>query len=144
MLLPVDGARFMVLRDIDAATLLRSDLAVGTRLALGLLDLYVFALEFGGFAGGEAPVLNAFADPLLLRAVSLLDLAIAGRLDLRVMLLLVDLFREVIFLLLQLGFFGRRKGAIGLHALLLALQLRLLGLELGGFARGQRAVFHAL
>jgi len=141
VLFVVDPLRFAILLLVDPGSFRRGKSATvsGTHIGLLAVQARLLVLDFCGFAGTQRTILDAFADALLLRAITLADFAGGVQvLSLRVVFLVVDLFRKTALLSLQTGALGGSQRATirGLHALLFGVEFRFLAFQFGSFVRG--------
>ena len=73
MALLVDLAAFTVGHAVDAGTLLRSDVTIGHRLALGAIDVALALLQTSSLATRDLTVADAPLDAILLGVLTLVD-----------------------------------------------------------------------
>src|SRR5215831_14780542 len=141
VLLAVDAPALRVLRVLNAALLVRADLAVAPRAVLHRVVARLTALELADLAVRERPVLDALLDPLLLVDVPLhVGLhPLRGRrvriADLRVVLLAVDVAAHLVLRAVDASALLRRELTVLKRPRFHLLDPRLLALELRCFAR---------
>src|SRR5262245_13715709 len=150
VLLAVDAPALGVLRVLDAALLVRADVAVASGAGLLRVVARLAALEVADLAVRERPVLDALLDPLLLVDVPLhVGLhPLRGRrvrvADLRVVLLAVDVAAHLVLRAVDASALLGRELAVLQCTRFHLLDARLLALEPRGFARVQLPGLQAL
>src|SRR5579864_2323585 len=149
VLVPVDLARLAVLLAIDLGMLLRRQLAaVGLPVGPNLLvDARLVVLKVRGFTGRQLAALDALRDAVLLILLALADFALGIRiLHGRVVLVPINLLRQLILLLVQRGLVGGRELAVVqfAHVALFLVQAGFLPLQIGSFTGGKLAALHAI
>ena len=112
MLVAIDLARFAILLAVDLLLFLRGQLAaVGSPIVADfVVDPRFILLQMRRFPGRKLSALYALGDAVLLVLSALADFALGrGVLSSGVVLVLIDLFRELVLLLRQGLFVGRRQ-----------------------------------
>src|SRR6185437_903679 len=148
MLLAVDVPRRLVLLVVHLGLLSSRQLAAvrcAVRFHL-LVDALLLILEFRRFSGGQLPALHALRDAVLLILAPLSDFVVSVLCCVGVVLVLVNVFGNLILLFVDLLFFRSRQLSAVRRAVRLgfAIDRCFLGFQLGRLARRQLPALDAV
>src|SRR5271167_33662 len=149
VLIAVDLARLAILLAVDLLLFLRSQFAaVGLPVVVHfLVDLGLVIFQMCGLTRGQLTTLDALRDAVLLVLLALAHFTLrVGILHRGVVLVLINLFRELILLLIQGGLVGPGQFAVVqfAHVALFLVHGRFFLLQVRGLAGSQFAALHAV
>ena len=111
-----------------------------------VVDALLLIFESCRFAGSQLAALDALRDAVLLILAALADFAVAVLRGIGVVLVVVDLVRQVILLIVQLGAVGGGQMAVVFraHRVLFLVDARFLGFQVLRFTSGELVAVNSL